>query len=90
MPKIIRQTIEFEGRLEERDVVIEGEDLPAWSADERFTVVGTAVPRVDGRERAGGAASYTADLFPPGLLHGAVLRSPHAHARIVRLDTQRA
>jgi len=90
MPKIIRQKIEFEGRLEERDVVIEGEDLPAWSADERFTVVGTAVPRVDGRERVGGTASYTADLFPPGLLHGAVLRSPHAHARIVRLDTQRA
>jgi xanthine dehydrogenase YagR molybdenum-binding subunit len=90
MPKIVRQKIEFEGRLEERDVVIEGEDLPPWSADEQFTVVGTAVPRVDGRDRVGGTASYTADLFPPGLLHGAVLRSPHAHARIVRLDTQRA
>jgi xanthine dehydrogenase YagR molybdenum-binding subunit len=90
MPKIIRQKIEFEGRIEERDVVIEGEDLPVWSADERFAVVGTSVTRVDGGERAGGTARYTADVFPAGLLHGAVLRSPHAHARIARLDTEQA
>src|SRR5207302_587989 len=90
MPRIIRQKVEFEGRIEEREVVIEGDDLPVWAADERFTVVGTPVPRVDGLERAGGQARYTTDQFPPGMLWGAILRSPHAHARIVRIDAAKA
>ncbi len=90
MPRIIKQKIEFEGRIEERDVVIEGEDLPIWSADERFTVVGTPVPRVDGAERVSGTAVYTADQYPPGLLHGVILRSAHAHARITALNTAKA
>jgi len=90
MPRIIKQKIEFEGRIEEREVVIEGEDLPVWSETERFAVVGTPVARVDGRERASGAARFTTDQYPPGLLHGAVLRSPHAHARITRMETEKA
>jgi xanthine dehydrogenase YagR molybdenum-binding subunit len=90
MPRIVKQKIEFEGRIEERDVVIEGEDLPVWPADERFTVVGAPVPRVDGRDRAGGQARYIADLYPAGVLHGVVLRSPHAHARVARIETGRA
>ena len=90
MPRIIKQKIEFEGRIEEREVVMEGEDLPVWSAGEGFTVVGTPVPRVDGRERVSGMARYTADRYPPGMLHGVILRSPHAHARIARLDTSNA
>jgi len=90
MPRIIKQKIEFEGRIEEREVVIEGDDLPVWSAAEVFKVIGTSVPRVDGADRVSGAARYTADLYPPGLLHGAMLRSPHAHARITRFDAARA
>ncbi|HYM68902.1 MAG TPA: xanthine dehydrogenase family protein molybdopterin-binding subunit [bacterium] len=90
MPRIIRQKIEFEGSIEERDVVIEGDDLPVWQATETFTVVGTPVTRVDGAERVGGRAHFTADLYPPGLLHGAVLRSPHAHARLARFDASAA
>ena len=90
MPRIIRQKVEFEGRIEEREVVIEGDDLPVWPADERFTVVGTPVPRVDGLERVGGRARYTTDEFPTGMLWGAILRSPHAHARIARIDTGNA
>ena len=90
MPRIVKQKIEFEGRIEEREVVLEGEDLPVWPADTRFTVVGAPVTRVDGRERVGGTARYTADQYPAGMLHGVVLRSPHAHARIARLDTSKA
>jgi len=41
---------------------------------------------VDGLERARGEAVYTADIQLPGLLHTAVLRSPHAHARVARLE----
>ncbi|MHB8732702.1 MAG: xanthine dehydrogenase family protein molybdopterin-binding subunit [bacterium] len=90
MPKIVKQKIEFEGRVEEREVVLEGDDVPIWAADQAFRVVGQPVPRVDGGERASGTAQYTADLYPAGLVVGAVFRSPHAHARIRRLDTARA
>jgi xanthine dehydrogenase YagR molybdenum-binding subunit len=41
---------------------------------------------VDGAQRARGEARYTADVVLPGMLHAAVLRSPHAHARVRRLD----
>jgi xanthine dehydrogenase YagR molybdenum-binding subunit len=90
MPRIIKQKIEFEGRIEEREVVIEGDDLPVWPDGQPFTVVGSPVPRVDGADRVSGAARYTADVYPAGVLHGAFLRSPHAHARIRRLDASRA
>jgi xanthine dehydrogenase YagR molybdenum-binding subunit len=90
MPKIVKQKIEFEGRVEEREVVLEGDDLPVWGADQALRVVGTEVPRIDGAERAAGAARYTADLHPAGAVYGAILRSPHPHARIKRLDVSKA
>jgi len=52
-------------------------------------VVGTRPIRPDGVDKVTGRASYGADLAMPGMLHGAVLRSPHAHARIVSIDTTR-
>ena len=42
--------------------------------------------RVDGPERARGEAIYTADVRLNGMLHAAVLRSPHASARVTRID----
>jgi len=53
-------------------------------------VVGTNVLRVDGLEKVTGAAKYTADLKFPRLLHVAVVRSPHAHARVLDVRTDRA
>src|SRR5262245_12293056 len=52
--------------------------------------VGKRLPRVDARERVTGGAGYPADLKRPGMVHGKVLRSPHAHARIRGIDTARA
>lgn len=52
-----------------------------------LAVVGASVPRLGFAEKVQGQARYTADLKRPGMLYGRVLRSPHAHARIVRLDT---
>jgi xanthine dehydrogenase YagR molybdenum-binding subunit len=49
-------------------------------------VVGRPAARIDGLERARGEAPYTADVRLPGLLHAALLRSPHAHARVRRID----
>ena len=53
-------------------------------------VIGHRAPRVDGGERVTGRAVYPADLVRPGLVHGAILRSPHAHARILAIDTSKA
>ncbi len=52
--------------------------------------VGTDVPRVDGLEKVTGAAQYTADLKFPRLLHVAVVRSPHPHARVLDVRTEKA
>ena len=55
-----------------------------------YEVIGTRPIRHDGTDKVTGAARYGADTQLPGLLYGKILRSPHAHARIVRLDTSKA
>src|SRR3989442_6059377 len=55
-----------------------------------FKYVGTRPVRHDGLDKVTGRANYGADFTLPGMLHGAVLRSPHAHARIVSIDTHAA
>jgi xanthine dehydrogenase YagR molybdenum-binding subunit len=61
--------------------------LPPWG---ETAVVGKSLPRVDAAERVSGSAVYTLDLQLPGMLHAAVLRCPHAHARVKSIDTSRA
>ena len=56
----------------------------------QYTVLGTRPIRHDGADKVTGRALYGADIHLAGLLHGFVLRSPHAHARIVRIDTSKA
>ena len=58
--------------------------------NQKFRVVGTRPVRHDGVDKVTGRALYGADFSMAGLLHGAVLRSPHAHARIVSIDASRA
>ncbi len=62
-------------------------DLPPWG---KTTVVGAPVPRIDGHDRVGGTAVYVRDLALPGMLHCAIVRSPHAHATVRRIDTTAA
>jgi 4-hydroxybenzoyl-CoA reductase subunit alpha len=57
---------------------------------EEYEVVGKPVERTDGRVKATGKARYAGDLVAPGMLHGKILRSPHAHANILNIDTSRA
>ena len=54
------------------------------------TVVGTRPIRHDGVDKVTGRALYGADFQMTGMLYGHVLRSPHAHARIRRIDTSKA
>ncbi len=55
-----------------------------------YKTVGKRPVRHDGYEKVTGKAQYSADIILPGLLHGMVLRSPHAHAVIKSIDTSRA
>jgi CO/xanthine dehydrogenase Mo-binding subunit len=87
--RLIRTEKEVEGRYEEVWLVVEEDGLEQWPAGPR-DVVGRDARRVDGLERATGQAVYTADLRLPGMLHTAVLRSPHPRARVTKLDTEAA
>tara|TARA_Y100001970_G_scaffold170907_2_gene208940 strand:- start:5771 stop:8038 length:2268 start_codon:yes stop_codon:yes gene_type:complete len=55
-----------------------------------YKVVGTRPIRHDGYEKVTGKAIYGADIKLPGLIWGAVARSPHAHAKIISIDTAEA
>ena len=55
-----------------------------------YTAIGTRPIRHDGVDKVTGRANYGADLSLPGMLYGVVVRSPHAHARILAIDTSAA
>jgi xanthine dehydrogenase YagR molybdenum-binding subunit len=57
---------------------------------EKPTLLGTAVKRLDGPVKATGKARYAYDMKRPGMLFGRILRSPHAHARILSIDVSAA
>src|ERR1700757_3128137 len=62
---------------------------PSYAA-RTFTSVGTRPIRPDGVDKVTGRARYGADFNMPGQLVGRILRSPHAHARIRRIDASNA
>src|SRR5512140_3708594 len=65
---------------------VEGE-LPPWG---EVQVVGKRLPRVDAFERVSGKAVYPRDLSLPNMLQAAILRSPHAHAKVKTIDVEPA
>jgi CO/xanthine dehydrogenase Mo-binding subunit len=60
------------------------------SEQKTYKVLGTRPIRHDGLDKVTGRALYGADVQLAGLLHGRVLRSPHAHARIKKIDASKA
>ena len=58
--------------------------------EQQYTVVGTRAVRHDGVDKVLGKARFGADISLPGMVHGKVLRSPHAHAIIKSIDTSKA
>ncbi len=85
MARLIRTEKEVEGRFEEVWLVVDEDQLAQWPAGERDTV-GRSATRVDGAGRARGEALFTGDIRLAGMLHAAVLRSPHARAAVKRID----
>ena len=52
--------------------------------------VGRSLPRLDGGEKVSGLTRFAADIQLPGTLHARLVLSPHAHARIARIDGRAA
>jgi xanthine dehydrogenase molybdenum-binding subunit len=57
---------------------------------EPLKVVGHGLPLKDAADKAAGTGIYTVDMTFPGMLHAKILRSPHAHARILKVDASKA
>jgi xanthine dehydrogenase YagR molybdenum-binding subunit len=53
-------------------------------------IVGKPIPRVDGYERVSGTAVFPVDVILPNMLYGAILRCPHAHAMVKKIDVGKA
>src|SRR5438105_6012862 len=64
--------------------------VPPWAAGAELRAVGQRYPRVEAVEKVTGSARYTYDVRLARQIYGRVLRSPHAHARIRRIDASRA
>jgi len=58
--------------------------------ERELTVVGNRMPMLDAAAKAKGTAQFIDDLVLPGMLHGKILRSPLAHAKILHIDTSKA
>ncbi|NNM06790.1 MAG: 2Fe-2S iron-sulfur cluster binding domain-containing protein, partial [Gemmatimonadetes bacterium] len=72
------------------DAVVGWDQAPDVPERDDHVVVGRRVPRIDAPELVSGRAVFTDDISFPGMLYGKILTSPHAHARILRLDTSKA
>jgi len=64
-----------------------GKEPEPWG---KTNVVGRPLPRIDAYERVSGAAIYPSDILMPHALYGAVLRCPHPHAVVKKVDTKTA
>jgi len=62
----------------------------SWPPMDKRRVLGKATKRVDGPNKASGRAKYSSDFTQKDLLHGALLTSPHAHAKVTSIDTSEA
>jgi len=62
----------------------------SWPPMDKRRVLGKAAKRVDGAMKSTGRAKYSSDFTQKDLLHGALLTSPHAHAKVTSIDTSDA
>ena len=65
-------------------------EYPDFTSNGKYKVIGTRPVRHDGLDKVTGRAIYGADVHLPDQLYGKVLRSPHAHAHILSIDTSAA
>ena len=57
---------------------------------DKFRLIGTREPKIDGSEKVSGSARFVNDLKLPQILYGAILRSPFSHAKLISIDKSKA
>jgi len=90
MSRRLKLTLGIEGDLHEVEVVIPDDEPTPWAWGDQLSVVGHREARLDGPAKATGNARYTYDIDLPGMLYGAILRSPYPNARVRDVDLSRA
>src|SRR5260370_31697505 len=90
MSRRVTLNLGFQGNTRDVTIVIPDDEPTPGQWGDRLSVVGKPTPRVDGPLKAAGAARYTYDIELPGMLYGAILRSPWPHARVRDIDLSRA
>src|SRR5665213_1520077 len=70
----------------EVEIEVDDNGGPSWGANDKHRLLNKPMIRVDGAAKATGTAIFTQDVHPPGMLYGLFLSSPHAHAKITKLD----
>ena len=73
-----------------RDAVERERAFPGRDADADPRTIGMRIPRNDALYKVRGRARYAGNIEMEGMLHGRFVRSPHPHARILKIDTSRA
>jgi xanthine dehydrogenase YagR molybdenum-binding subunit len=61
-----------------------------WPPADRRTLIGTRISRLDGPWKSSGRVKYSYDINRPGMLYGRMVLCPHAHAKVVKIDTSEA
>jgi xanthine dehydrogenase YagR molybdenum-binding subunit len=72
------------------EIEVDEDAGPGWGPNDKHTLLNKRMTRVDGPLKVTGAARYTYDQRLPGMLYGRILRCPHGHARVTKLDTDAA
>ena len=72
------------------EIEVDEDAGPGWGPNDKHTLLNKRTTRVDGPLKVTGAARYTYDQRLPGMLYGRILRCPHGHARVTKLDTEAA
>ena len=72
------------------EVEVDDEGGPQWGPNDKHALLNHRLTRVDAPLKVSGAAQYTYDKNLPGLLYGRMVRSPYAHARVLRIDASAA
>jgi xanthine dehydrogenase YagR molybdenum-binding subunit len=72
------------------EIEVDEDTGPGWGPNDKHALLNHRMTRVDGPLKVTGAAHYTYDMRLPGMLYGRILRCPHAHARVNKLDIDTA
>ncbi|HVT89189.1 MAG TPA: xanthine dehydrogenase family protein molybdopterin-binding subunit [Tepidisphaeraceae bacterium] len=75
---------------EVEEIQVEDYGNQSWGPKDKHRLINTKIPRVDAPYKTTGTAQYTHDVRVPGMLHGRLVTSPYAHAKVTSIDTDKA